>query len=219
MVKYSGDWLFDRLKTRIKRCIRVTYTYISKVDSPPTIIILAVAVAQRVTYACTHMCYLGGFISALACGIFPRDERTMSVAKRKTRATLGRKYMGKPTGMRFRGETMRRKGLNLQILQNCSFREFKFPPDMTFVEFGMGPLLPTKVDEDPTMAATTKRKEEERALEIKMIRFRYQLDSFAPTDEPAKNVTQSAFLLTEVATMLGLHASPGVNVGLYDSPR
>ena len=43
---------------------------------------------------------------------------------------------------------------------------------MTFVEFGMGPLLPTKVDEDPTMAATTKRKEEERALEIKMIRFR-----------------------------------------------
>ena len=72
------------------------------------------AVAQRVTYACTHVCYLGGFISALACGIFPRDERTMSVAKRKTRATLGRKYMGKPTGMRFRGETTRRKGVSKQ---------------------------------------------------------------------------------------------------------
>jgi len=98
----------------IKRCIRVTYIYISKMDSPPTIIILAVAVAQRVTYACTHVCYLGGFISALACGIFPRDERTMSVAKRKTRATLGRKYMGKPTGMRFRGETTRRKGVSKQ---------------------------------------------------------------------------------------------------------
>ncbi|KYN29891.1 hypothetical protein ALC57_00636 [Trachymyrmex cornetzi] len=148
MLKYSGA--IGSSIDGMKRCIRVTYTYISKVDSPPTIIILAVAAAQRVTYACTHVCYLGGFISALACGIFPRDERTMSVAKRKTRATLGRKYMGKPTGMRFRGETTRKEG--------------------------------------------------------------------DPTDEPA-SVMQSAFLLTEVATMLGLHASPGVNVGLHDSPR
>ncbi|KYM86524.1 hypothetical protein ALC53_03985 [Atta colombica] len=108
----------------------------------------------------------------------------MSVAKRKTRATLGRKYMGKPTGMHFRGDDEKEGN-----------------------------------DEDPTMVVTTKRKKEECAFEIKMIRFRYQLDSFAPTDEPAKNVMQSAFLLTEVATMLGLHASPGVNVGLLDSPR
>ena len=112
MLKHSGA--IGSLIDGIKRCIRVTYTYISKVDSPPTIIILAVAVAQRVTYACTHVCYLGGFISALACGIFPRDERTMSVAKRKARAALGRKYMGKPMGMRFRGETTRRKGVSKQ---------------------------------------------------------------------------------------------------------
>lgn len=48
----------------------------------------------------------------------------------------------------------------------------------------------------------------------------YRLDiHFAPTDEP-RYVTQSAFLLTEVATMLGYSTHRrGVNVGLHDSPR
>lgn len=43
-----------------------------------------------------------------ARGIFPRDERTISMAKRKTRAALGGKYMERSAGMRFREE--RRRG-------------------------------------------------------------------------------------------------------------
>lgn len=50
------------------------------------------------THACTHVCYLGGFISALARGILPRDERTTSMAKRKTRAALGKKIYGEVDG-------------------------------------------------------------------------------------------------------------------------
>jgi len=48
----------------------------SKVDLPPTIIIIVIAVAQRITYACTHVCYLDGFISgSLARGIRAMKRR------------------------------------------------------------------------------------------------------------------------------------------------
>lgn len=89
--------------------------YISKVNSS-TIIIFAVVAVQRVMYACTYArthartCAISVASSRhLARGIFPHDKRTMSVAKRKTRAALGRKYMRRSTGMRFR-EERRREG-------------------------------------------------------------------------------------------------------------
>ncbi|KYN01851.1 hypothetical protein ALC62_07323 [Cyphomyrmex costatus] len=79
---------------------------------------------DRWAMACTHVSYLGGFISALV---------------------LGRKYMGKSMGMRFRGGTTRRKGVNTFIKLFLSCAQIS-TPDMTFVEFGRGPLLPPKVD-------------------------------------------------------------------------
>lgn len=84
--------------------------YTSKMNSSMIIILVSVAAQRtRATHACTHVCYLGGFISALARGIFPRDERTMSVAKRKTRAARKKIYMGRSTGMRFREKRRRRR--------------------------------------------------------------------------------------------------------------
>lgn len=60
-------------------------------------------------HACTHVCYLGGFISALACGIFPHDERTMSEAEDENCAK--KKIYGEVGENAFpRGETTRGGG-------------------------------------------------------------------------------------------------------------
>lgn len=88
--------------------------YSSKVDSPPTIIILAVAAAQRVTYAYTYAC-----TRARTCAISVASSRHLRAGsfrtmrgrcpKRKTRTALRRKYMGRSARMRFR-EERRREG-------------------------------------------------------------------------------------------------------------
>lgn len=87
VIGFTGGWIMAAYGSHV---------YPWKVNSS-TITILAIVAAQRTrARAPARTCAISVASSrhSRARGIFPRDERTTSVAKRKTRAALGKKMYG-----------------------------------------------------------------------------------------------------------------------------